>query len=133
MQGFRALRAMPGTEDVSCVLLVLILLLLLLLVVGASPCTRLKIPPLSAHLTPGDTHCLGLPRWLSSKESACQCRRHKRHVSDPWVGKIPWRRKHNPLRYSCLENSMDRGAWWATVHGVAKSQTRLSDERFEEV
>ena len=33
----------------------------------------------------------------------------------------------NPLQYSCLENSMDGGAWWATVHGVAKSQTRLSD------
>ena len=33
----------------------------------------------------------------------------------------------NPLQYSCLENSMDRGAWQATVHGVANSQTRLSD------
>ena len=33
----------------------------------------------------------------------------------------------NPLQYSCLENPMDRGAWWATVHGVAQSQTRLSD------
>ena len=33
----------------------------------------------------------------------------------------------NPLQYSCLENSMDRGAWWATVHGVTKSWTRLSD------
>jgi len=33
----------------------------------------------------------------------------------------------NPLQYSCLENPMDRGAWWATVHGVAKSQTRLSN------
>ena len=33
----------------------------------------------------------------------------------------------NPLQYSCLENSMDRGAWQATVHGVTKSQTRLSD------
>ena len=32
----------------------------------------------------------------------------------------------NPLQYSCLEISMDRGAWWATVHGVAKSQTRLN-------
>ena len=31
----------------------------------------------------------------------------------------------NPLQYSCLENLMDRGAWWATVHGVTKSQTRL--------
>ena len=33
----------------------------------------------------------------------------------------------NSLQYSCLENSMDRGAWWAVVHGVEKSQTRLSD------
>ena len=33
----------------------------------------------------------------------------------------------NPLQYSCLENFMDRGAWQAIVHGVAKSQTRLSD------
>ena len=32
----------------------------------------------------------------------------------------------NPLQYSCLKNSMDRGAWWATVHGVPKSRTRLS-------
>ena len=35
-----------------------------------------------------------------------------------------------PLQYSCLENPMDRGAWWAAVHGVAKSQTRLSDFPF---
>ena len=37
-----------------------------------------------------------LPRWCSGKESACQCRRCKRHVFDPWVGKIPWRRKWQP-------------------------------------
>ena len=37
-----------------------------------------------------------LPRWLSCKEYACQCRRHKRHGLDPWVGKIPWRRKGEP-------------------------------------
>ena len=36
----------------------------------------------------------------------------------------------NPLQYSCLENPMDGGAWWATVHGVSKSQTRLSDFTF---
>ena len=36
----------------------------------------------------------------------------------------------NPLQYSCLENPMDGGAWWAAVHGVAKSQTRLSDFTF---
>ena len=33
----------------------------------------------------------------------------------------------NPLQYSCVENPIDRGAWWATVHGVTKSQTQLSD------
>ena len=41
----------------------------------------------------------GLPRWCSGKESACKCRRHKRwkrHAFDPWVGKIPWRRKWQP-------------------------------------
>ena len=41
-----------------------------------------------------------------------------------WVGKIPWRRKDSPLQYSCLENPMDRGVWWATVHSVTKSQTQ---------
>ena len=48
---------------------------------------------------------------------------------------IPLIRHHgegngNPLQYSCLENPMDRGAWWATVHGVTKSQTRLTDFTF---
>ena len=42
-------------------------------------------------------------------------------------GRSPGRGNGNPLQFSCLENSMDRGAWWATVHGVAKSRTRLSD------
>ena len=37
----------------------------------------------------------------------------------------PGRGNDNPLQYSCLENPMDRGAWWGTVHGVTKSQTRL--------
>ena len=39
-------------------------------------------------------------------------------------------RNGNPLQYSCLENPMDRGAWWAAVHGVAESWTRLSDFTF---
>ena len=38
----------------------------------------------------------GLPRWPSGKEPTCQCRRHKRHKFDPWVGKIPWRRAWQP-------------------------------------
>ena len=39
------------------------------------------------------------------------------------LGSIPEEANGNPLQYSCLENSMDRGSWWATAHGVAKSQT----------
>ena len=46
---------------------------------------------------------------------------------DSWVGKIPWSRKWPPLQYSCLENSMGRGAWCSTAHGAAKSQTLLSN------
>ena len=44
----------------------------------------------------------------------------------PGLGRSPGGRNGYPLQYSCLENSMDRGAWQATVHGVAKSQTRLN-------
>ena len=44
--------------------------------------------------------------------------------------RFPQRRNGTPLQYSCLENPMDGGAWWAAVHGVAKSQTRLSDFTF---
>ena len=47
--------------------------------------------------------------------------------SIPESGRSPGEGNGNPLQYSCLENPMDRGAWWAPVHGVAKSQTRLSD------
>ena len=41
--------------------------------------------------------------------------------------RLPGEGNGNPLQYSCLENSTDRGAWWATVHGVEKSRTQLSD------
>ena len=43
--------------------------------------------------------------------------------SIPRPGRSPGDRHGNPLQYSCLENPMDRGGWWATVHGVAKSRT----------
>ena len=43
--------------------------------------------------------------------------------SVPGLGRSPGGRNGNPLKYSCLENPMDRGAWWATVHRVAKSRT----------
>ena len=55
-------------------------------------------------------------RWLSGKESICQCRRRGSGGSEEENG--------NPLLYSCLENPMDRGTWWAAVHGVTeKSDT----------
>ena len=63
--------------------------------------------------------CHGLLWWRSSKESAYNAR------DSGNAGLIPGRGNHNPLQYSCLENPMDRGAWQATVHGVAKSQTQL--------
>ena len=66
----------------------------------------------------------GLSWWLSDEESARQCRTCGFH---PWGRKIPWRRKRQPTPSSCLENSMDRGTWQTTVHGVTNSQTQLSD------
>ena len=47
----------------------------------------------------------------------------KEEGSIPGLGRFPGGGHGNPLQYSCLENPMVRGAWWATVHGVAKSQT----------
>ena len=44
---------------------------------------------------------------------------------NPGYGRFPGGGHGNPLQFSCLENPMDGGAWWATVHGVTKSQTRL--------
>ena len=53
-----------------------------------------------------------------------QCRRHR---FDPWAGNIPEGGHGNPLKYSFLENPMDRGPWRATVHGLTESD-RLNDE-----
>ena len=50
--------------------------------------------------------------------------------SIPGLGRSPGEGNGNPLQHYCLENPMDRGAWWATVHGVAKSRTRLSHFTF---
>ena len=69
--------------------------------------------------------CLGFPGGSENKVSVClQC---GRPGFDLWVGKIPRRRKWQPTQYSCLEKPMDRGAWWARVHGTTKSWARLSD------
>ena len=67
------------------------------------------------------------PGGSEVKLSAC-------NAGDPGLisgsGRSPGEGNGNPLQYSCLENPMDGGAWWATVHGVAKSQTGLSDFTF---
>ena len=64
----------------------------------------------------------GPPWWFSSRESAC-------NAGDagliPGLRRSPGAGNDNPLQYSCLENPTDRVAWWATIHGVAKCQTRL--------
>ena len=69
------------------------------------------------------THPL-LPSWVQVASrgfpAGGSSREPKRCRFEPWVGKIPWRREWLPLQYSCLENPLDRGAWWATVHGVAE-------------
>ena len=68
--------------------------------------------------------CLGFPVDSDGKETAF-------NSGDPgWIsgsGRSPGEGNGNPLQYACLENSMDRGAWWATVHGVIKSWIQLSD------
>ena len=56
--------------------------------------------------------------WLRWQRICLQCRRSR---FDPWVGKILGKGNIYPLQYSCLENSMDSGAWWATIHGVTKN------------
>ena len=68
----------------------------------------------------------GLSRWHSEKDSACQCRRQKRLGFNPWVRKIPWRRKWQPTPVFLPGNNVDSGAWQATVHGVTKSQIQVS-------
>ena len=60
----------------------------------------------------------GFPGSRDSKESACNAGNPD---SIPGLGRSHGEGNGNPLQYSYLENSMDRGAWWATVHGVAKS------------
>ena len=68
-------------------------------------------------------HFMGFPGGSRRKETTCQCRRCKRRGFDPGLERFPGESHGNPLQYSCLENSMDRGAWWATVHRVTQSQT----------
>ena len=70
---------------------------------------------------------VGFPGGSEVKVSACNA---EDLGSIPGSGRSPGEGNGNPLQYSCLENTMDGGAWWATVHGFRKSQTRLRDFTF---
>ena len=70
------------------------------------------------------SYYMGFPGGANGKEPTCQCRRPKRCLI-PGLGRSPGGGHGSPLPYSCLEKPMDRGAWKATVHSVAKSRTRL--------
>ena len=69
-------------------------------------------------------------QWMygstSVKEPVYQCRRHKRCRFDSWVRTIPGVWDGHLLQYSWLEKSIDRGAWWVTVHGITKNRRRLN-------
>ena len=66
-----------------------------------------------------------VPRWLSGKEPACNAGDARDRGLIPRWGRSPGRGQSNPLQHFCRENPMDRGAWWDTVHRVAKSWTGL--------
>ena len=67
---------------------------------------------------------IGFPGGSDGKESA---RKAGDLGSIPGSGRFPGERNGNLLQYSCLENSMDRGGWWATVHGIAESDTTVTN------
>ena len=66
---------------------------------------------------------MGFPHSSVGKESSCSA---EDLSSIPGLGRSPGEGSGNPLQYSCLENLMDRGAWWATVHGVARVRHDLA-------
>ena len=97
---------------------------------GSSQSTKLQLSglyngfPLAIHFTHGSVY-MGFPGGTSGKEPTCQCRRCNRHVFDPWVRKIPWRRAWQPTPVFLCGESLDRGAWSAMVHRFSKSWTQL--------
>ena len=68
----------------------------------------------------------GVPWCLSGKESTCQCRRRR---FDSWVGKMPWRRKWQPIPVFLLGKSHGQRSWWAAVHGVARVRHDLATKQ----
>ena len=74
---------------------------------------------------------MGFPDCSGGKESACQCRRCRKHGFNPWVGKIPWRKMWQPTRVFFPGESYGERSLEATVCRVAKSQTWLSSHRVD--
>ena len=107
--------------------------------VKAKPLSRVRLlatPWTAAHQAPPSMRFSRPEDWsggplpspqvvLEVKNSSAEARESRGF--DLWVGGSPGEGTGTPLQYSCLENPMDRGAWWATVRGVAKSWTRLSN------
>ena len=106
-----------------------------------SPAFSSMLHPLSTISTSTNRQCFLYPPKLcrtpaghtsvdgsDGKDSACNVRDLG---LNPGLGKSPGEGNGNPLQYSCLENPMDRGAWWATVHGVAKTRTQWSNSHVD--
>ena len=74
----------------------------------------------SLHKVPWSFVPMGFPGGLDGKESACKM---GDLGSVPELGRFPGEGNGHPLQCSCLEDPMDRGTWWATVHGVTESET----------
>ena len=74
-------------------------------------------------------YMLGLPKWLSDEESACQCKRCKRCRFDPWIGKIPGEANGNSLQCSCLGDPMDREPGGLQSMGLQRVGQELGTEQ----
>ena len=92
----------------------------------ALPMNQVQSGPLNSCIIP-----VWLPRWLSGKESACQCRRYRRHRFDSWVGKLHWRSKWQTTPGKFLLGKFHgRGAWRAIVHGVTRIEQNSTHAQF---
>ena len=93
--------------------------------------THAHVRSLMPTFTLNDTDVISEPRTFpdgaSGEEPTCNAGNTRDSGSIPGLERSPEEGNGNPLQYSCLENSRDRRAWWATVCGAAKSRTRLSD------
>ena len=99
---------------------------------GQRPCLSLQLTPAETGHKPSSPHS---HRWGESIISSQPCGPapllpSARYKALYLVDALNGEGNGTPLQYSCLENPMDRGAWWATVHGVAKSRTGLRDFTF---